>query len=111
MCFSRKQFFKFFKEIVFLAADFLNEGNLEIPHPNDLFVMVPQNVMPPEDSSEEPDEDYVDLSDTDSASTISFSTCKSNEVIEMEIGDQKRTYVIQRKKCFCMGKIIHTILV
>ncbi|KAK9717809.1 hypothetical protein QE152_g23542 [Popillia japonica] len=105
LCFSRKQFFKFFKEIVFLAADFLNEGNLEIPHPNDLFVMVPQDVMPPEDSSEEPDEDYVDLSDTDSASTISFSTCKSNEVIEMEIGDQKRTYVIQRKKCFCMEEI------
>ncbi|GJQ85031.1 hypothetical protein Trydic_g3692 [Trypoxylus dichotomus] len=108
LCISRKQFFKLFREMIFMAADVLNEGGNELPLPENLFVLVPledekrrkpEGVKGEDSSSSTTSNSCVSLGS--SSSTISFSTNASQEIIELKIGDQQRMYTIKRKKCFC----------
>lgn len=94
-----------------MAADLLNEGNAKIPPPEEICVFLPKETQNTDEQSMSEEESEYSKDTTSSVpssksdSTLTFSSCKSEEIIEMEIGDQKRTFTIKRKKCFChLGK-------
>lgn len=83
-----------------MAGDLLNEGSDAIPSPNTLFEISPGDEN---DCRGEEEERSSTSSDTslESGSTISISTCKSKDIVEVNIGDITKTFTIVRKKCNC----------
>lgn len=107
LCFSRKQFFKFFQEIILAAADVLNEGYPRIPKPEELFVLTAndEETEQPRKGDLDSDEECLEShSSTESSSTHSIAA----EILEAELEQLgRRTYNIKRKKCcLYLGKDI-----